>query len=95
MLIGLSGEPSLIDSRDAVLGDVTVVGVLSGSGGIPRAIEAYATGEVVPDALVSEVVSLDEVASRLAGESGSDAGPGPKVQVDPSILAQGLGARAQ
>ncbi len=95
VLIGLSGEPSLIDSRDAVLGDVTVVGVLSGSGGIPRAIEAYATGEVVPDSLVSEVVSLDEVASRLAGESGSDAGPGPKVQVDPSILAQGLGARAQ
>ena len=92
VLIGLSGESSLIDSRDVVLGDVTVVGVLSGSGGIPRAIEAYATDEVVPDLLVSEVVSLDEVASRLAGESGPDAGPGPKVQVDPSlpsILAQG------
>lgn len=84
VLIGLSGEPSAVDSRDIVIGDVTVTGVLSGSAGIPKAISAYDSGAVVPDPLVAEVVTLEEVADRLLGKRGQEAGWGPKVQVDPA-----------
>ena len=81
--IGLSSEPTPIDTRDLVLRDVTVVGILSASPGLTRTIEHYAAGRVVPDALVAEVIGLDQVLSRLGGERGADAGPGPKIQVDP------------
>jgi 2-desacetyl-2-hydroxyethyl bacteriochlorophyllide A dehydrogenase len=86
VLIGLSGEPSSIDSREVVIGDLTVTGVLSGSGGIPDAIKAYTSGAVMPDAMVAEVVTLGEVADRLRGERGASAGPGPKIQVDPRAV---------
>ena len=33
--------------------------------------------------LVSEVVGLEDVPSRFEGRRGADAGPGPKVHVDP------------
>jgi 2-desacetyl-2-hydroxyethyl bacteriochlorophyllide A dehydrogenase len=83
VLIGLSGTPSLIDTRDLALGDITAVGILSASPGIPGAIEHFASGVVDPEPLVSETVGLGEVASRLEGRRGADAGPGPKVHVDP------------
>jgi threonine dehydrogenase-like Zn-dependent dehydrogenase len=81
--IGLSSAPSLVDSRQVALKDVTVVGILSASPGLAGAIEGFASGAVVPDALVSEVISLEEVPSRLEGFRGPDALPGPKVHVDP------------
>ena len=83
--IGLSSTPSLVDTRDVALQDITVVGVLSASGGLAGAIEAYASGAVVPDPLVSEVVALSDVPSRFEGRRGPEAGPGPKVQVDPRV----------
>jgi threonine dehydrogenase-like Zn-dependent dehydrogenase len=83
VLIGLSSTPSLIDTRDVALKDVTAVGILSASPGLAGAIEQFASGAVVPDAIVSEIVALDEVPSRLDGHRGADAGPGPKVHVDP------------
>lgn len=83
VFIGLSATPSLVDSRDLALKDITAVGVLSASPGLAGAIEAFANGSVVPEALVSEVIALEDVPSRLAGERGPDAGPGPKVHVDP------------
>jgi len=83
VFIGLSGTPSLVDSRDIALKDVTAVGILSASPGLAGAIELFASGAVVPDTLVAEVIGLDEVADRLEGNRGSDAGPGPKVHVDP------------
>jgi threonine dehydrogenase-like Zn-dependent dehydrogenase len=83
VFIGLSPEPSLLDSRPIALKDVTAVGILSASPGLAGAIEGYASGRVVPDALVSEVIGLDEVPGRLDGVRGPDAGPGPKVHVDP------------
>ena len=86
VLIGISGEPSLIDSRQITLSDLTVVGILGGSAGLGEAIAAYADGQVVPDSLVSEVIGLDDVASRLAGQRGVDAGTGPKVHVDPRLV---------
>jgi len=83
--IGLSSTPSLIDTRDVALKDVTVVGILSASPGLAGAIQSFASGVVVPDAIVSEVISLEDVPSRLEGHRGAGAAPGPKVHVDPRM----------
>ncbi len=85
VLIGLSGTPSIVDTRDLVLADITTVGVLSASPGLAGAIEAFASGAVHPDSIVGEVIGLAEVASRLDGQRGVAAGPGPKVHVDPRL----------
>jgi threonine dehydrogenase-like Zn-dependent dehydrogenase len=81
--IGLSSRPSHIDSRDLVLKDVTAVGVLSASPGLPGAIERYASGAVDPRPLVAATVGLDRVADALRGIRPPNAGPGPKIHVDP------------
>lgn len=85
VFIGLSAVPSLIDTRDIALQDITAVGVLSASGGLAGAIESFASGAVVPDSLVSEVIALADVPDRFEGRRGRDAGPGPKVHVDPRL----------
>ncbi len=85
VLIGLAGRASLIDTREVALHEVTLVGILGGSAGIDETIASYADGRVVPDALVSEVIGLEAVASRLEGVRGPNAGSGPKVQVDPQM----------
>jgi len=85
VLIGLSGAPSLVDTRDLVLADITTVGILSASPALDGAIDAFATGAVKPDSLVGEVIGLADVASRLEGQRGAAAGPGPKVHVDPRL----------
>ncbi|WSJ78318.1 alcohol dehydrogenase catalytic domain-containing protein [Amycolatopsis sp. NBC_01307] len=79
--IGLAGQPSLIDTRELVLKDVTAVGILSASPGLADTIAAYASGAVDPRPLVAATVGLDDVGAVLAGEH--HAGPGPKVHVDP------------
>ena len=83
--IGLSSTPSLVDSRHIALKDITAVGILSASPGLAGAIQSFAAGAVTPDALVSEVIPLDDVPSRLEGRRGATAGPGPKVHVDPRM----------
>lgn len=83
VFIGLSSTPSMVDTRSLALKDVTAVGILSASPGLAGAIERFASGAVVPDRIVSEVVGLDDVPGRLEGRRGPDAGPGPKVHVDP------------
>lgn len=85
VFIGLSSTPSLLDSRELVLKDVTAVGILSASPGLAGAIELFASGAVVPDVLVAEVVGLADVPERLEGRRGPKAGPGPKVHVDPRL----------
>jgi threonine dehydrogenase-like Zn-dependent dehydrogenase len=85
--IGLSSTPSLVDSRAIALKDITAVGILSASPGLAGAIAHFADGSVVPDAIVSEVVALEDVPARLEGQRGADAGPGPKVHVDPRMSA--------
>lgn len=84
--IGLSSTPSIVDTRDIALKDITAVGILSASPGLAGAIAHFADGTVVPDALVSEVIAVDEVPARLEGRRGADAGPGPKVHVDPRAI---------
>ncbi len=83
VFIGLAGEPSHVDSRRIALQDVTVVGVLSGSGGLAGAAEQYDTGAVDPRPLVAATVGLDEVGGVLAGRRDADWGARPKVLVDP------------
>jgi threonine dehydrogenase-like Zn-dependent dehydrogenase len=80
--IGISGVPSLIDSRDLVLGDLTVVGILGASAGIGPAIEHYADGRVDPSGLVRVTVGLERAAEALAGQI--SAAPGTKIHIDPT-----------
>ncbi len=81
--IGLAGTPSTIDTRTLAIKDVTAVGILSASPGLDAAIAAYASGAVDPRPLVAATVGLDEVDAVLAGRKPADAGPGPKIHVDP------------
>lgn len=81
VLIGVAGTPSPLDSRELVFADVTAVGVLSASGGLQAAVDAYASGAVDPRPLVAATVPLDGVAAVLAGNRPVDAGNGPKVHV--------------
>jgi 2-desacetyl-2-hydroxyethyl bacteriochlorophyllide A dehydrogenase len=79
--IGVSGKPSLLDSRDLVLNDITAVGILGASAGLAGAIEHYADGRVNPRDLVHTVAGLDRAAEALDGRL--DPGPGTKVHIDP------------
>ena len=83
VFIGIAGEPSLVDSRELVLKDVTAVGVLSGSGGLRGAIDRYASGAVNPRPLVAATIGLEDVAAVLAGRRPAEWGAAPKVHVDP------------
>ncbi len=83
VLIGIAGEPSHIDTRYLAIKDLTVVGVLSGSGGLEETVDLYATGAVDPRPLVAATVGLDATAAILAGERPVGAGPGPKFHIDP------------
>ena len=83
VFIGLSGTPSLIDSRVIVLKDLTTVGILSASPGLDGAIELFASGRVDPRPIVAGVVGLDAVADVLDGRRDTGWGAGPKIHVDP------------
>ena len=81
--IGLSAEPSPLDTRALVLKDITATGVLSASGGLAEAISLYASGAVDPRPIVAATVGLDDVAEVLAGHRPPDWGGAPKIHVDP------------
>ncbi|MBO3739331.1 alcohol dehydrogenase catalytic domain-containing protein [Actinoplanes sp. NEAU-H7] len=81
--IGLSGTPSMIDTRDAVLKDVTAVGILGASAGLADAVAAFASGAIDPRPLVAATVGLDEAAAVLSGSRPAGAGPGPKIHINP------------
>ncbi|SDY55619.1 zinc-dependent alcohol dehydrogenase [Herbiconiux ginsengi] len=81
-LVGISGEPSLIDTRVVGGKDVTVVGILAGSPAIQATIDAYASGRVDPLPLISRVIALDEVADALSGARPMKSAGAPKVLVD-------------
>jgi len=81
--IGVSGKPSLIDSRDLVLNDITAVGILGASAGLAPAIEHYADGRVDPGPLAHVVVGLDRAVEAFDGRL--DPSPGTKIHVDPRL----------
>jgi 2-desacetyl-2-hydroxyethyl bacteriochlorophyllide A dehydrogenase len=79
--IGLSRKPSLVDSREIALGDLTVVGILGASAGLASAIKHYADGRVDPRPIAQVVVGLDRAADALGGKL--DTGAGTKIHIDP------------
>lgn len=81
--IGISPEPSHIDSRELALNDLTAVGILGASAGLATAIEHYADGRVIPGDLVQVVVGLEGAVAALAGRLSPD--PGTKVHIDPRL----------
>jgi threonine dehydrogenase-like Zn-dependent dehydrogenase len=81
--VGLSGTPSMIDTRTLALKDVTVVGILAASQGLAGTVAHYAAGDVDPRPLVAATVGLDRAGDVLAGWRPDDAGPGPKLHIDP------------
>ncbi len=88
VLVGLSGAPSLIDTRDLVLNDVTAVGILSASPGLTETIAYFADGRVDPRPLVAGTVGLGQVGAALAGALDGvlpGVGAGPKIHIDPRI----------
>jgi threonine dehydrogenase-like Zn-dependent dehydrogenase len=85
VFIGLSGTPSLLDTRTMALKDVTAVGILSGSPALAATIEHYAADAVDPRPLVAATIGLDDVPALLAGNRPAGAGHGPKVHVDPRV----------
>jgi 2-desacetyl-2-hydroxyethyl bacteriochlorophyllide A dehydrogenase len=85
VFIGLSGSPSLLDTRTMVFKDLTAVAILSGSPGMASTVEQYASGAVDPRPLVAATIGLDDVPALLAGNRPAGAGPGPKVHIDPRV----------
>lgn len=83
VFIGLSRRPSLVDSREIVLNDITATGILGASAGLAPAIEHYADGRVVPGALAQVLLGLDRAAEALAGQL--DTGAGTKIHIDPRL----------
>ena len=83
VLVGLAPTASLLDTRRAVLRDVTLVGILAASAGLEGAIGRFAEGVVPVERLVAATVGLDEVADVLAGRVTSPSGA-PKFLVDPT-----------
>jgi threonine dehydrogenase-like Zn-dependent dehydrogenase len=83
VFIGLSREPSLVDSREIALNDITAVGILGASAGLAPAIEHYADGRVDPGPLAQVLVGLDRAAEALAGQL--DTGAGTKIHIDPRL----------
>lgn len=83
VLVGLASTPSSIDTRDLVFNDVTMVGILAASAGLDGAIATLASGAIQTDPLVAATVGLNDVADVLAGRRPENAGPGPKIHVDP------------
>jgi threonine dehydrogenase-like Zn-dependent dehydrogenase len=83
--IGISSMPSYIDSRTLVFRDLTAIGILSASPGLPGAIRMFSSGVIDPHILVAGTVSLHEAESVLSGHTPAGAGVGTKILVDPSI----------
>jgi threonine dehydrogenase-like Zn-dependent dehydrogenase len=81
VFIGISGAPSLIDTRDLVLSDITAAGILGASAGLAPAVEHYAEGRVDPSRLAAVTVGLEHAPDALAGRVST--GSGTKVHIDP------------
>jgi threonine dehydrogenase-like Zn-dependent dehydrogenase len=81
--IGLAGAPSMVDTREIVLKDVTAVGILGASAGLDGAIAAYEQTSVDPRPLVAATLGLEQIIDVLAGHRPS--GRGPKIHVDPRL----------
>jgi threonine dehydrogenase-like Zn-dependent dehydrogenase len=82
--VGLAGTPSTVDTRQIALKDVTAVGILSASPALDDTIEAIASANIDPRPLVAATVPLERVGDVLSGWRPDNAGPGPKILIDPT-----------
>lgn len=85
VFIGISAAPSIVDTRRLAMKDLTTVGILAGSFGLAKAIEAYAAGLVDPRPLVAATVAMSGTGPVLEGRRPKGAGPGPKIHIDPRL----------
>jgi 2-desacetyl-2-hydroxyethyl bacteriochlorophyllide A dehydrogenase len=83
--VGLSHEPAMLDTRELVFNDLSVVGILSGSPGMQTTIDAFASGEVDPHPLIAATYGMDRAAEILSGARPPGSGPGPKFLIDPRM----------
>ena len=74
---------TIAQRTDIAMKDVQAVGILSASPGLAGAIDLYASGAVDPRPLVAATVGLEDVDAVLRGSRPDDAGPGPKIHVNP------------
>ena len=80
VLVGVAGAPSLVDTRAAVLRDITVVGLLPPASACARRSRRSPAARVWPEPLVARVVGLDDLAARAERAAVPGA---PKIQVAP------------
>jgi threonine dehydrogenase-like Zn-dependent dehydrogenase len=83
--IGLAGVPSYVDTRSIAFKDLRVVGILGASAGLAGAITSFAETTVDPRPLIAATVGLRDAARVLSGWRPANAGPGPKIHIDPAI----------
>lgn len=83
VFIGISGNPSLIDSRTITLKDLKVRGILSASPGLAGAIELLSKKIIDPRPLIASVVSLEESTDVLSGKRPGARHDGPKIHIKP------------
>ncbi|CAN2228011.1 Tdh Threonine dehydrogenase and related Zn-dependent dehydrogenases [Candidatus Nanopelagicaceae bacterium] len=83
VFIGISGTPSLIDSRTITLKDLKIRGILSASPGLVGAIELLSKKIIDPRPLIAGVVSLDGSSDVLSGNRSGVNHDGPKIHIKP------------
>ena len=83
VFIGISGNPSLIDSRTITLKDLKVRGILSASPGLAGAIELLSKKIIDPRPLIAGVVTLDDSTDVLKGKRPGASHDGPKIHIKP------------
>ena len=83
VFIGISGNPSLIDSRTITLKDLKIRGILSASPGLVGAIELLSKKIIDPRPLIAGVVTLEDSSDVLNGIRKKVEGAGPKIHIQP------------
>jgi threonine dehydrogenase-like Zn-dependent dehydrogenase len=79
-LVGLSGDPSPIETRDLVVNDIVTIGLLSGSTVFAETIAALQTAPFDPSILVGAELPLERAAEALRPRPPTHKG-GPKTHI--------------
>ena len=66
--VGISGEPTTIDTRDLVTRDIRLIGKLSGSPAMADTIAAFADGSIDPTPLVDTTAPMEDGPALLAAD---------------------------
>jgi threonine dehydrogenase-like Zn-dependent dehydrogenase len=80
VLVGLSGDPSPLESSDLVVNDITVAGLLSGSSVFAETITTLLAADFDPEVLVGDEIPLERTAEAL-GPRLADRQRGPKTHI--------------